>query len=672
MKDRQHDLAAELESARARIQELESAELAQSRLAAIVESAEDAIISKTLDGIITSWNPGAERIFGYTAEEIIGKPLTLLIPPDHPDEETNILDRLRRGERIDHYETQRVRKDGRIIYVSLTVSPIRDKNQTIIGASKIARDITSRKEEELASLYLRAIVESADDAIVGKTLDGIVTSWNPGAERLFGYTATEMIGSSITRIFPPDLLDEESRILAQLRRGERIDHFETRRVHKNGHTVDVSVTVSPIRNYQGQVVGGSKIARDITERKRAERRMHEVLKEAQVARERAESANRVKDDFLATISHELRTPLTAMVGWIRMLRSGSLDAEKIEKALDVIDRNVRSQAQLVEDLLDISRITMGRLRLQVRPLEPGALITAAVEALKLAAEAKNVQVKTILDSDAGPIAGDFERLQQVIWNLLSNAIKFTPKGGHVQVSLERVDSHIEMRIADDGRGIAPDFLPHVFERFRQADAVTTRRHGGIGMGLAISKAIVELHGGTISVESEGEGKGTTFIVSLPLMPVKRALSKDGVHPRAQTNSVMDCPPEVAGLSVLVVDDDPDTCDMIREILASCGAVVRTATSAEDALDFFQTARPDLLISDIGMPNVDGYSLIKRVRERERQTRDNRVPAVALTAFARIEDRVKALASGYQMHVAKPVEPTELLTIVASLSGFVEQ
>jgi CheY-like chemotaxis protein len=300
------------------------------------------------------------------------------------------------------------------------------------------------------------------------------------------------------------------------------------------------------------------------------------------------------------------------------------------------------------------------------------MITAAVESLRFAADARQIRIHTILDSHAGPISGDFERLQQVVWNLLSNAIKFTPKGGRVQIILERVNSHIEIQVTDTGRGIHSEFLPFIFDRFSQADSVTTRSHGGLGMGLAIAKAIMELHGGTIMAASEGVGKGATFTVSIPLMPVTRELSASRVHPSAGWSEVsLECPPEIVGLRILAIDDDVDTCDMIRAVLEQCGGIVLTALNADTGFESFRQWKPEVLISDIGLPDVDGYEFIRRIREYERPL-GQKVPAVALTAFARIEDRVKSLAAGYQMHVAKPVEPAELLTIVASLSGFIDR
>jgi PAS domain S-box-containing protein len=391
--------------------------------------------------------------------------------------------------------------------------------------------VAELEQAEMAQFHLAAVVASADDAIISKTLDGTIQTWNEGAQKIFGYAPHEIIGKPIFTLIPPELHDEEHEILRKIRLGERVSHFDTIRVTKDHRQLHVSLTISPIKDRKGRIVGASKILRDITERKKAEQERLDALSEASKARQEAEVSNRIKDDFLATISHELRTPLTAMLGWVRMLRTGKLDANAQQRALEVIDRNVRSQAQLIEDLLDISRITAGKLRLDVRPVQPAAVIAAAVESLRFAAEARQIGVQTVLDSNAGPIAGDFERLQQVVWNLLSNAIKFTPKGGRVEVVLERVNSHIEIRVIDTGRGLNPEFLPYIFNRFTQSEAVTTRSHGGLGMGLAIAKAIMELHGGTISAASEGEGKGATFCLSLPLMPMSREVPVERAHPQ---------------------------------------------------------------------------------------------------------------------------------------------
>jgi PAS domain S-box-containing protein len=951
--------------------DLKSPELAPYWLSAIINSADDAIISKTLEGIITSWNKGAEHIFGYTAEEAVGQPVTILIPPDHLDEEPDILARLRAGERIEHYETVRVRKDGTLVDISLTVSPIRSPNGRIIGASKIARDITERRLAEAAfsaqaevikqaydAIFLRdsanaitlwnkgaemtygytqeealgrsphellkteppiplediyqsmrgdgywegelkhtrkdgeqlvvetrwatvldergkvsfileitrdvterkraeekllqaaAIVENSDDAIISKDLNGIILSWNPGAERIYGYSAAEVVGKSITMLIPPDRPDEEPHILEQIRRGMRVDHYETVRVRKDGTIIDVSLTVSPVKDAQGRIIGASKIARDITARKRADEQLSEqaeiietvnrlgqtlageldihnlvqavtdaateisnahfgsffynVLDEAggsymlytlsgvpreafahfpmpratdlfgptfrgedailiadvkkdprygknspyygmpeghlpvtsylavpivsrsgevygglffghpeagvftersariieglaaqaavamdnarlfdaaKRARAEAETAaaekerlyrqaqesSRLKDEFLATISHELRTPLTAILGWAHMLRAGQINGESTAKALETIERNARAQGQLIDDLLDVSRIITGKLRIDVRPVDPNSFIESAIEAVQPAAEAKGVRVQKIMDTGAVSVGGDPVRLQQVVWNLLSNAIKFTPRGGRVQVRLERVNSHVEIVVSDTGAGIAPEFLPHVFDRFRQADQRTTRQHGGMGLGLSIVRHLVELHGGSVRAESPGLGEGSTFTVLLPVAPVYQAeVASERVHPAARdTLPSYECAERLDGVRVLVVDDEPDTRELLKAGLGQYGADVSAVASASEALEAMAVATPDLLISDIGMPGVDGYELIRQVRGLSAE-KGGKVQAIALTAYARTEDRLQALRAGYQMHVTKPVELAELVAVASSL------
>jgi PAS domain S-box-containing protein len=392
--------------------------------------------------------------------------------------------------------------------------------------------------------------------------------------------------------------------------------------------------------------------------------------EAQDARRAAEEASRLKDEFLATVSHELRTPLTAVLGWAHLLRAGQLDKQSARNALETIERNARSQAQLIDDLLDVSRIITGKLRLDVRPVDPTSFIEAAIDALRPAAEAKGVRIQKVMDTGVSSIAGDPARLQQVVWNLLSNAIKFTAKGGRVQVRLERVNSHIEIAVSDSGQGIAPEFLPYVFDRFRQADGTTTRAHGGLGLGLSIVRHLVELHGGTVHVESQGAGQGSIFTVRLPLMTVyKRDDGQERVHPATKdAPPSFDCPERLDGLQVLVVDDEADTRELLKVMLGRCGAEVITAGSAEVALDLLTRHSPDVLVSDIGMPGADGYELIRKVRAMSAE-RGGKIPAVALTAYARAEDRLQVLRAGYQMHVAKPVELTELVAIVANLAGW---
>jgi PAS domain S-box-containing protein len=385
---------------------------------------------------------------------------------------------------------------------------------------------------------------------------------------------------------------------------------------------------------------------------------------------RAEEASRAKDELLSVTSHELRTPLTAILGWIRMLRSGHLTDDKRERALETIERNARIQVQLVEDLLDFNRVITGRLRLSLAPLEPTNVVESAVDVIRPAAEAKNVRLQVLLDPDAGTVNGDAERLQQVVWNLLSNAVKFTPRGGRVYVRMQREDSHVEIVVADTGSGIAPAFLPHVFQPFRQQDGTVTRTHGGLGLGLAIVKHLVELHGGTIEARSDGEGKGATFVVRLPVSPLRPASpspSAKALSRPSEALAMLRCPPELEGLHVLVCEDEPDARELLESILTGCKASVTLAGSVAEALDRFAESVPDLLISDIGMPDASGYELIRRVRALPVE-KGGRVPAIALTAYASMADRTRALMEGFQNHVAKPTEPQELIAAVAALVG----
>ncbi len=396
-----------------------------------------------------------------------------------------------------------------------------------------------------------------------------------------------------------------------------------------------------------------------------------LFRQIEAARRQSELANRTKDEFLATVSHELRTPLNAIMGWAQLLLAASDDPDRRRQGLETVVRNAKLQSQLIDDLLDVSRIISGKMRLDVQSTDLAAVIDAAVEAIRPAAEAKKLQVRRVLDPFAGPVSGDPVRLQQVVWNLLSNAVKFTPKEGKVEVRLERVNSHVEILVADNGAGISPEFLPYVFDRFRQLDASTTRRHGGLGLGLAIVRHLVELHGGTVRVKSPGEGEGSTFIVALPLS-IAHLTPAEGlrVHPVAEVDDGDPCAEDssldLRGIRVLVVDDEPDARETLRQILEHCNAEVETVASAAEAVKRVESWRPDVLLSDIGMPGEDGYELIRRVRELPPE-RGGRTPAAALTAFARGEDRRRALRAGFQMHLAKPVEIQELATVVASLA-----
>jgi signal transduction histidine kinase/ActR/RegA family two-component response regulator len=428
----------------------------------------------------------------------------------------------------------------------------------------------------------------------------------------------------------------------------------------------VSLSVSPVKDSTGRVIGVSKIARDITSFKRVEQQREQLLEAERAARAEAERISLMKDEFLATLSHELRTPLNAILGWSQLLAFGDADEDDLRQGLDAIERNARAQTKLIEDLLDMSRIISGKIRLDVQLMEVPPALEAAVDSVRPSAEVKGIELRTILDPRAGPVTGDPTRLQQIVWNLLTNAIKFTPKGGKVDVILERVNSHLEITVRDSGAGIKPEFLPQVFERFRQGDSSTTRSHGGLGLGLSIVKNLVELHGGGVRVKSAGEGQGATFIVSLPLAPIRD--KERGVHPAtARAHGVNPDRLQLEGVKVLVVDDEADARQLIKRVLSQCNALVMTADGAAEGLEMLRSERPDILVSDIGMPQMDGYDFMRQVRSLPVQE-GGRTPAIALTAFARSEDRTRAMLAGYQVHIAKPIEPQELLATVGSLAG----
>jgi PAS domain S-box-containing protein len=633
----------------------------------------DAVISTDGEGRVTFMNGVAESLTGWREGEALRQPLSEVFHiineqsrqlVDNPVEK--VLQEGRVVGLANH--TILIAKDGTERPIDDSAAPIRDDDGQIIGVVLVFHDIAGRTQAEQARAHLAAIVESSDDAIISKNLYSIITSWNKGAEKLFGYTATEAIGQSITMLMPPQYVNEEPQILEKIRRGEIIDHYETVRQRKDGTTLDISLTVSPIRDEAGNIIGASKIARDITGQKRAQAEREQLLASEQEARRQSEAANRMKDEFLATVSHELRTPLNAMLGWSRLLSGGSLDHETAARGLKSIEQNAKAQSQLIEDLLDVSRIISGKFRLKAQPLEIALVIEAAIDSVRPTADAKGVRLQVVLDPDAGPVSGDAGRLQQVVWNLLANAIKFTPKEGRVQVRLTQINSHIELEVSDTGQGIACEFLPYVFDRFRQADGSISRPHGGLGLGLAIVRHIVELHGGSVIADSPGKDQGATFTIRLPLMVAHtKARSEGRAHPRVddevalhfQSSRTLD------GVKILIVEDEPESLLLLSTMLTQSGAYIKTASSAEEGLAKVKEWRPDIIVSDIGLPGEDGYSFMKRVKTWTRQA-GVWIPAVALTAYARTEDRMKALASGYQIHVPKPVEPAELITVLVSL------
>lgn len=785
---------------------------AQAYLAAIVESSDDAIIAKNLDGIIQACNAAAERLFGYNHGELIGQSVRILIPPDRQREEDEILARIHQGHRIEHFETIRLTKDGRPLDISLTVSPVRDASGTIIGISKTARDITEQKRTAAALAaqqeWFRVTLGSIGDGIIASDPDGHVTYMNGVAEILTGWKNDAATGKPLAEVFqivnehtrqpvenPAGLVirlghivglanhtvlisrdgtecpitdsaapirDDHGRILgvvlvfrdftaqrtaeealaeqrewlettlesigdaviatdvrgrvvfmnpvAENLTGWTIDSARdractevfhivneaTRRVVENpvtrvlqdgvvvglaNHTILIAADGSerpiddsgaPIRNRDGRIVGVVLVFRDVSERRRVETEREaaagdreRLLLAERTARAEAERANRLKDDFVAMVSHELRTPLNAILGWTEMMLRKQHDPATVARGLDIVARNTRLQTQLISDLLDISRIVSGKLRLDLQSVDLASVIRAAVETVHHAADQKGVKIECQLDPSIGPMAGDPARLQQVVWNLLSNALKFTPKGGRVRIVLRRKGSQVEVIVQDNGAGIQPDFLPYVFDRFQQADASRTRRFGGLGLGLSIVRSLAELHGGTVKAASGGEGHGATFTIALP-MAAPPELRTEALAPRE--GSVEDI--SLRNIRVLVVEDEPDAAEFVVNLLATHGADVVTAASAREALKAVEDAPPDILISDIGLPEMDGYQLIEQIRKKD-VTKGGAIPAVALTAYARSEDRTRALRAGYQTHLAKPIESTELVATVASFAELVQ-
>jgi PAS domain S-box-containing protein len=605
------------------------------------------------DGTILRVNRSELELLGYAREEYVGRH----IADFHVDRPVidDILARLGRGETLAGYEARMRHKDGSVREVLIDSSGLWADGR-FVHTRCFTRDVTDRKHLDEVQHRLAAIVDSSNDAIISKNLQGIVQTWNPAAERLFGYTAAEAIGRSITMLIPPESIQEEEMILERLRRGLRIEHYETVRLTKSGRRVDISLQISPVRDHTGRITGASKIARDISESRRAQREYAELLVREQAARGEAEAANRAKDDFLATLSHELRTPLNSILGWAQVLGSARQDPAIVDRALETITRNGRQQARLIEDLLDLSSILGGRLRLNVQPVDLVAVLAAALESIRPAAAEKELELTTAFDPSVGPVSGDPGRLQQVFWNLLTNAVKFSPQGGRVDVQVTREGTQSIVRVTDTGIGIRPEVLPVIFERFRQADSSVTRAHGGLGLGLAIVRELVGLHGGTVEAASPGEGRGATFSVRLPVGAA--AVPLHGQAPRATAFERCD------GIHALLVDDEADGRELLAVFLGQQGALVTAVESAAAALTAIERARPDVLVSDIAMPAMDGHELIRRVRALPG---GDRIPAIALTAHASANARVEARRAGYDVYLAKPVDPAELAVALRRLA-----
>ncbi len=620
-------------------------------------------------------------VLGHTADEVTAlgaQAVDRLVHPDDLARMTSVIDRfvdLAEGE-VAEYEYRARHKSGEYRWLqgrSVVFSRRPDgRPQQVLS---IAQDVTRRRqgEESLreSEERLRLGLEAGNTGTWDWDIRAGRIAWSERVYAFHGLERAEFSGrlEDFQRLIHPDDAPRVSETVARsLETGARYE-IEFRVRTPAGRVNWLATTGQVYRDEAGQPVRMLGATTDITARKEAELERDRLLASERAARSEAERANRLKDEFLATVSHELRTPLSAMLGWTQVLRRRNPD-RVIEEGLAVIERNARLQAGIIDDLLDMSRIGSGKLRLDVQSVDLSQVIEAALQTVQPAAQARDIRLLTTLDPSAGPVSGDPSRLQQVVWNLLANAVKFTPKGGRVQVVLARVNSHVEIAVTDNGSGIAPEFLPHVFDKFRQSDASVARTHGGLGLGLAIVRSLVEMHGGTARASSPGIGGGATFVVELPLSPIQLAGQReDRRHPTsvpATAPARLPQPPDLAGFRVLVVDDERDGRELVCLVLEEYGAQVVTAAGATEALAVLRQQPVDLMLCDIGMPEIDGYELMRRVRALGAEAGGD-VPAAALTAFARSEDRTRAMMAGYQAHIAKPADPLELAALVARLA-----
>jgi len=540
----------------------------------------------------------------------------------------------------------------------------------------IIRDLAGRRRAaELLHQqreWLRVTLSSIGDGVIATDMNGHIQFINPVAEALTGWTQMETEGQPLAQVF--SIINEQTRqavdnpALRAIKEGRIVGLANhTILIARSGVEMPIDDSGAPILGVDGKLLGAVLIFRDITERHRAEHERARLLDSERAARAQAEAASRSKDEFVALTSHELRTPLNAILGWAQLLRTSRFGANETAHAIEAIERNARMQAQLIDDLLDMSRIITGKLRLEVRPVALRQTIEAAIDAMRPAAQAKSIQLSAAFDAGKALVSGDADRLQQVVWNLLSNAVKFTPRDGRVELMMRRRDSQIEISVSDNGEGINADFLPYIFERFRQADSSSVRKQGGLGLGLALVRHLVELHGGSVHARSDGRGCGATFTVTLPVRAIDAEMSGDEMADGSQPAALLADGIALNGLRLMIVDDEADTRELLTALLTQHGAEVRACVSSSEALALLEQWQPDVLISDIGMPGEDGYTLLRKVRALPPE-RGGRIPAAALTAFARSEDRLRALAAGFQMHIPKPVEIAELVIVIASLAA----
>ena len=662
------------------------------------------LLDVSLDGIVafdrecryTVWNREMECISGLKSEDVVGKPAFELFPFLIESGEDKYFHEALAGRRsVSKNRAFSVPQTGYQGFFEGHYYPLYDDDGAVIGGLCVVRDITvQRHAYELAHEAHQRLtfhVENSPLAVVEWDSDFCVSRWSESAERLFGWKAEEVLGKHVTDwhfVFADDVNDVVQLTSKQREGSETRGVLRNRNYTKNGSIVHCEWYNSVLNDDEGKLVSVLSLVLDVTARELAAQERAGALLREREAREEAERADRLKDEFLATLSHELRTPLTSVLGWATLIRSGDIDEANYAIALETIERNARLQARLIDDLLDVSRIITGNLHLELRPIDLSPVVEAARDAVRPTAEAKGIQMRTSLGASECSIKGDSNRLRQVVWNLLLNAIKFTPRGGSVTTRLSCNDSSVLLTVADTGEGIDPDFLPHVFDRFRQAEGSISRRQGGLGLGLAVVRHLVELHGGSVRAASAGKGKGATFTVELPLVRAEAgsvardvvAAGAPGNHPatviaganegrvgKAKANLQTLRTEEVSlnGVSVLLVEDDVDTRNLIHRVLELRGAKVTSTASAAEALKAFKVKIPDVLVSDIAMPDEDGYSLMRKVRSLPHE-HGGQIPAIALTGYASAKDKADTFAAGYQAHLAKPLEPADLITAIENV------
>lgn len=673
----------------------------------LLDASVDGILAFDRDCRYTAWNRAMERISGKKSADVLGRNAFEVFPfLKQTGEDKCFYEALAGKSSVSENRPYTIPETGREGFFKGFYSPLYDAQDQIAGGIAIIRDITERKraeaEAEEAHQRLTFHVENSPLAVIEWDSDFRVSRWSESAERLFGWAPEEVIGKHVGDwhfVFDEDVDGVEQVTNRQRLGAEFLGVQRNRNYTRDGSVLYCEWYNSVLHNESGQLISVLSLVLDVTARKlAAEERVQSLVRERE-ARRQAEEADRLKDEFLATLSHELRTPLTSVLGWATLLRTGEVEETHIPRAIETIERNARSQARLIDDLLDVSRIITGNLRLDLRPINLAPIVEAAIHALRPTAEAKNIQLKMQFDSESCLVKGDPNRLRQVIWNLLMNAIKFTPRDGSISTRLGCVvqdptsvvpnsmgnvqrqpamrnpqseilpdpSSYVRLTVSDTGEGIAESFLPFVFDRFRQAEGSISRKQGGLGLGLAVARHLVELHGGNIRAESGGPQQGSTFIVDLPLAderrdPARRQEREKEIERRGAVPTVA----RLEGIRVLLVEDDEDSRKLLGLMLKKQGAEVTSASSSAEALSAFGQILPDVVLSDIGMADEDGYELMRKVRALPAEG-GGLTPAIALTGYATRKDRERALSAGYQLHLAKPVEPADLVAAIARLS-----